>query len=206
MRSSPSRPANSRSGATRPSATQLCRVEAANAGISVAKLLGLLTEYCRSPRRVSGRSPGRAFTSVAGSQSARLNAGGSLRGAMFGPVHKGGKLLDQRLSAKSVCDLVKTYSTPTMSASIARLRCPRSGFLTRASGQHRMRKARSPPRHPHTRSRRKIERGVTIRGHRHAFTRSRQEITVRRSPTPPGAQQWTSCAVSLCDCPQSQPR
>jgi hypothetical protein len=69
---------------------------------------------------------------------------------MFRPVHKGSKLFDRRLSAKSVCDLVKTHSAPTMSASTARLRCPRSGFLTRASGRHRMRKARSPPRQPHT--------------------------------------------------------
>jgi hypothetical protein len=68
---------------------------------------------------------------------------------MFRPVHKGGKLLDQRLSAKSVCDLVKTYSTPTIlyahhvgldsAPSVAAER-----LLDQGSGRHRMRKARRP--------------------------------------------------------------
>src|SRR5712692_4494494 len=39
-----------------------------------------------------------------------LDAAGITEGAVFRPVRKGGKVLDQRLTAKSVCDLVKAYA------------------------------------------------------------------------------------------------
>jgi site-specific recombinase XerD len=55
-------------------------------------------------------------------------------GPVFRPVRKGGKVRDQRLSAKSVCDLVKAYAeTVGLDSTAFGAHSLRSGFLTSAA-------------------------------------------------------------------------
>jgi site-specific recombinase XerD len=63
-----------------------------------------------------------------------LNAAGIAEGAVFRPVPKGGKVLDRRLTAKSVCDLVKAYADHVgLDGAAFGAHSPRSGFLTSAA-------------------------------------------------------------------------
>ena len=53
---------------------------------------------------------------------------------MFRPVRKGGKVLDRRLTAKSVCDLVKAYAQHVgLDGAAFGAHSLRSGFLTSAA-------------------------------------------------------------------------
>jgi len=63
-----------------------------------------------------------------------LNAAGIAEGAVFRPVRKGGKVLDRRLTAKSVCDLVKAYAQHVgLDGAAFGAHSLRSGFLTSAA-------------------------------------------------------------------------
>lgn len=63
-----------------------------------------------------------------------LDAAGITEGPVFRPVRKGGKVCDQRLTAKSVCDIVKSYAdTVGLDASTFGAHSLRSGFLTSAA-------------------------------------------------------------------------
>jgi site-specific recombinase XerD len=63
-----------------------------------------------------------------------LDAAGISEGPVFRPVRKGGKVRDQRLSAKSVCDLVKTYAGQVgLDVAAFGAHSLRSGFLTSAA-------------------------------------------------------------------------
>jgi integrase len=63
-----------------------------------------------------------------------LGAAGISEGPMFRPVRKGGKVLDQRLTAKSVCDLTKAYADRVgLDGAAFGAHSLRSGFLTSAA-------------------------------------------------------------------------
>ncbi len=63
-----------------------------------------------------------------------LDAAGIAEGAVFRPVRKGGKVLDRRLTAKSVCDLVKAYARRVgLDGAAFGAHSLRSGFLTSAA-------------------------------------------------------------------------
>jgi integrase len=63
-----------------------------------------------------------------------LDAAGITEGPVFRPVRKGGKVRDQRLSAKSVCDLVKAYADQVgLDGAAFGAHSLRSGFLTSAA-------------------------------------------------------------------------
>jgi site-specific recombinase XerD len=63
-----------------------------------------------------------------------LDAAEITEGPLFRPVRKGGKVRDQRLTAKSVCDLVKHYAADVgLDASTFGAHSLRSGFLTSAA-------------------------------------------------------------------------
>jgi integrase len=63
-----------------------------------------------------------------------LNAAGIAEGAVFRPVRKGGKVLDRRLSAKSVCDVVKAYAEHVgLDGAAFGAHSLRSDFLTSAA-------------------------------------------------------------------------
>jgi len=63
-----------------------------------------------------------------------LDAAGITEGAVFRPVRKGGKVCDQRLSAKSVCDLTKAYADRVgLDGAAYSAHSLRSGFLTSAA-------------------------------------------------------------------------
>jgi hypothetical protein len=54
-----------------------------------------------------------------------LAAANIMEGSVFRSIRKGGKVTDRRLSAKSVCDLVKKHGAHSL----------RAGFLTSAAGR-----------------------------------------------------------------------
>jgi site-specific recombinase XerD len=63
-----------------------------------------------------------------------LDAASITEGPVFRPVGKGGKVHGQRLTAKSVCDLVKAYADAVgLDASIFGAHSLRAGFLTSAA-------------------------------------------------------------------------
>jgi len=63
-----------------------------------------------------------------------LDAARITDGAVFRPVRKGGKVLDRRLTAKSVCDLVKAYARCVgLDGGAFGAHSLRSGFLTSAA-------------------------------------------------------------------------
>ncbi len=63
-----------------------------------------------------------------------LAAAGISEGPIFRPVRKGGKVRDQRLTAKSVCDLVKSYADSVgLDAASFGAHSLRAGFLTSAA-------------------------------------------------------------------------
>jgi integrase len=63
-----------------------------------------------------------------------LQASGISEGAIFRGVRKGGAVRDQRLTAKSVCDLVKAYADRVgLDRSTFGAHSLRSGFLTSAA-------------------------------------------------------------------------
>jgi site-specific recombinase XerD len=63
-----------------------------------------------------------------------LDAAGISEGPIFRPVRKGGKVRDQRLTAKSVCDLVKAYADSVgLDAATFGAHSLRAGFLTSAA-------------------------------------------------------------------------
>jgi len=63
-----------------------------------------------------------------------LDAAAITDGPVFRPVRKGGKVRDQRLSAKSVCDLVKAYAGQVgLDVAAFGAHSLRSGFLTSAA-------------------------------------------------------------------------
>jgi site-specific recombinase XerD len=63
-----------------------------------------------------------------------LDAAQITEGAIFRPVRKGGHVRDRRLTAKSVCDLVKSYAASIgLDASNFGAHSLRSGFLTSAA-------------------------------------------------------------------------
>jgi integrase len=63
-----------------------------------------------------------------------LDAAGITEGPVFRPVRKGGKVRDTRLTAKSVCDIVKAYAeTVGLDASTFGAHSLRAGFLTSAA-------------------------------------------------------------------------
>jgi integrase len=63
-----------------------------------------------------------------------LDAAGIAEGPVFRPVRKGGQVRDRRLTAKSVCDLVKAYAGKLgLDASTFGAHSLRSGFLTSAA-------------------------------------------------------------------------
>jgi site-specific recombinase XerD len=63
-----------------------------------------------------------------------LDAAGISEGPVFRPVRKGGKVRSQRLTAKSVCDLVKTYADSVgLDGAAFGAHSLRSGFLTSAA-------------------------------------------------------------------------
>jgi site-specific recombinase XerD len=69
-----------------------------------------------------------------GIRRAWLDAAGIIEGAVFRPIRKGGKVLDQRLAAKSVCDLVKAYANYVgLDGATFGAHSLRSGFLTSAA-------------------------------------------------------------------------
>src|SRR6266849_498190 len=60
-----------------------------------------------------------------------LDAAGITEGPIFRPVRKGGKVRDRRLTAKSVCDLVKAYADSVgLDAATFGAHSLRAGFLT----------------------------------------------------------------------------
>jgi len=63
-----------------------------------------------------------------------LDAAGITAGPIFRPVRKGGKVREQRLTAKSVCDLVKAYADSVgLDAASFGAHSLRAGFLTSAA-------------------------------------------------------------------------
>jgi integrase len=63
-----------------------------------------------------------------------LDAAGISEGPIFRPVRKGGKVRDQRLTAKSVCDLVKSYADSVgLDGATFGAHSLRAGFLTSAA-------------------------------------------------------------------------
>jgi site-specific recombinase XerD len=63
-----------------------------------------------------------------------LKAAGISEGPVFRPVRKGGRVRDQRLTAKSVCDLVKSYADRVgLDATLFGAHSLRAGFLTSAA-------------------------------------------------------------------------
>jgi site-specific recombinase XerD len=63
-----------------------------------------------------------------------LDAAGISDGPVFRPVRKGGEVRDQRLTAKSVCDLVKAYADRVgLDATLFGAHSLRAGFLTSAA-------------------------------------------------------------------------
>jgi site-specific recombinase XerD len=63
-----------------------------------------------------------------------LDDAGIIEGPVFRPARKGGKVRDRRLTAKSVCDLVKSYADRVgLDASTFGAHSLRSGFLTSAA-------------------------------------------------------------------------
>jgi integrase len=63
-----------------------------------------------------------------------LDAAGITAGPVFRPVRKGGKVRDRRLTAKSVCDLVKAYADAVgLDAATFGAHSLRAGFLTSAA-------------------------------------------------------------------------
>ncbi len=63
-----------------------------------------------------------------------LEAAGITEGAVFRPVRKGGRVRNQRLAAKSVCDLAKVYARRLgMDPATIGAHSLRSGFLTSAA-------------------------------------------------------------------------
>ena len=66
--------------------------------------------------------------------AAWLDAAGITEGPIFRPVRKGGKVRDQRLSDKSVCDLTKAYAGKLgLDATLFGAHSLRAGFLTSAA-------------------------------------------------------------------------
>jgi integrase len=65
-----------------------------------------------------------------------LDTAGTVEGPVFRPVHKGGKVRDQRLSAKSVCQIVKDYAGELgLDAASFGAHSLRAGFLTSAASR-----------------------------------------------------------------------
>src|SRR5712671_4857914 len=63
-----------------------------------------------------------------------MEAAGISEGPIFRPVRKGGKIRDRRLTAKSVCDLVKAYAGRLgLNAADFGGHSLRAGFLTSAA-------------------------------------------------------------------------
>ncbi len=65
-----------------------------------------------------------------------LDAAGITEGPVFRPVRKGGKVRDQRLSGKAVCELVKAYAGELgLDAATFGAHSLRAGFLTSAAAR-----------------------------------------------------------------------